>query len=129
MNIKEFRVALTTSDWEKSIQFFRDGLGLEQGELWKDGGRGQLLLAGNAALEVFDPAYAAFVDDIEVGKRVSDQIRFAFEVNDLAKALARALKYGAKLVHEPIKTPWMDLNVRVQSPEGFQITLFQRSQE
>jgi hypothetical protein len=69
------------------------------------------------------------VDQIEVGERVSGQIRFAFEVPNVHLAMERALKYGATLVHEPVMTPWDDLNVRIRSPEGLQITLFQGPNE
>ena len=34
--------------------------------------------------------------------------------------------YGATLVHPPVMTPWDDYNVRLQDPDGMQITLFQR---
>lgn len=125
MIVKSFRVALTTDDFERAVAFYRDGLGLDPGDLWTDNGQGQLFFAGEAALEIFDPDYAAGVDQIEVGERVSGQIRFAFEVPDVHAALERALKYGATLVHEPVLTPWHDLNVRLRSPEGLQITLFQ----
>lgn len=125
MTVKSFRVALTTDDFERAISFYRDGLGLEPRDLWTDNGRGQLFGAGEATLEIFDDAYAAGVDQIEVGERVSGQIRFAFEVPDIHAAMARALQYGATLVHEPVLTPWQDLNVRLRSPEGLQITLFQ----
>jgi catechol 2,3-dioxygenase-like lactoylglutathione lyase family enzyme len=125
MTVNEFRVALTTEDFDGAVAFYRDGLGLDPGELWTDNGRGQMFLAGRATLEIFDPAYAASVDQIEVGERVSGQIRFAFEVPDVHIALERALKYGATLVHEPVLTPWNDLNARLQSPDGLQITLYQ----
>lgn len=125
MRVKAFRVALTTDDFERVVAFYRDGLGLDAGELWTDNGRGQLFWAGEASLEIFDPDYAAGVDQIEVGQRVSGQIRFAFEVPDIYAALEQALKYGATLVHEPVLTPWQDLNARLRSPEGLQITLFQ----
>ena len=129
MTIKSFRVALTTDDFERAVTFYRDGLGLDPGELWTDNGRGQLLWAGTASLEIFDPDYAASVDQIEVGERVSGQIRFAFEVPDVQVAIERALQYGALLVHEPVLTPWQDVNVRLRSPEGLQITLFQAQNE
>lgn len=125
MTVKSFRVALTTDDFERAMAFYRDGLGLDPGELWTDNGRGQLFWAGQASLEIFDLDYAANVDQIEVGERVSGQIRFAFEVPDVQVAMERALHYGATLVHEPVLTPWGDLNVRLRSPEGLQITLFQ----
>jgi catechol 2,3-dioxygenase-like lactoylglutathione lyase family enzyme len=125
MRIHEFRVALTTDDFDQAVSFYRDGLGLDPGDLWTDNGLGQMFLAGRAVLEIFDPSYADSVDQIEVGGKVSGQIRFAFEVEDIHAALERALKYGATLVHEPVLTPWNDLNVRLRSPEGIQITLFQ----
>ena len=129
MNVKEFRVVLTTDDFERAVSFYRDGLGLDPGELWTDNGRGQLFWAGRAALEIFDQKYAEGVDHIEVGERVSGQIRFAFEVPDVRAAMERALRYGATLVHEPVLTPWNDLNVRLRSPDGLQITLFQIQNE
>lgn len=125
MTVFEFRVALTTDDFDRAVSFYRDGLGLDPGDLWTDNGRGQMFRAGRASLEIFDPDYAKVIDQIEVGERVSGQIRFAFEVPDVHVAMERALKYGATLVHEPVMTPWNDLNVRLRSPEGLQITLFQ----
>jgi lactoylglutathione lyase len=125
MPVLELRVALTVEEYEKVIAFYRDGLGLDPGEIWTDSGKAQIFGAGRATLEIFDPAHAAAVDQLEVGQRVSGQIRFAFEVPDVHAALKRALDYGATLVHEPVMTPWRDLNARVQSPEGLQITLFQ----
>ena len=127
MTIKEFRIALTTEDFETAVAFYRDGLGLDPADMWRseNGGRGQMFLAGRATLEIFDPAYAESVDQIEVGEHVSGQIRFAFEVADVRLAMKRALKYGAILVHEPVLTPWGDTNVRLRSPEGLQITLYQ----
>ena len=125
MTVIEFRVALTTEDFDKAVAFYRDGLGLDPGDLWTDNGYGQMFRAGRATLEIFNPDYANSVDQIEVGERVSGQIRFAFQVPDIDIALERALKHGAALVHEPVLTPWNDLNARLRSPEGLQITLYQ----
>ena len=125
MAVIEFRVALTVAEWDLMVAFYRDGLGLEPGDMWTENGRGQVFCAGRATLEVLDPEHAASVDQLEVGQRVSGQIRFAFEVPDVAVAVERALKYGATLVHEPVLTPWNDLNARIQTPDGLQITLFE----
>lgn len=127
MTPKEFRIALTTEDFEAAVAFYRDGLGLDPAEMWtsENGGVGQMFLAGRATLEIFDPAYAKHVDQLEVGERVSGQIRFAFEAADVHAAMKRALKYEATLVHEPVQTPWGDTNVRLRSPEGLQVTLYQ----
>ncbi|MEX1071335.1 MAG: VOC family protein [Anaerolineales bacterium] len=125
MTIMEMRVALTTEEFEKAVTFYRDGIGLDAGALWTEHGMAQLLLAGRATLEIFDEKQANSIDQLEVGQRVSGPIRFAFEVADVRAAVERALKHGGKLVHEPVLTPWNDLNARVQAPDGMQITLFQ----
>ena len=125
MAVIEFRIALTTDRFNAAIEFYRDGLGLDPGDIWTDNGKGQMFFAGRAILEIFDPAYAKSVDLIEVGESVSGRIRFAFKVDDVNLAVKRALKYGGRLIHEPVITPWNDLNARIESPDGMQITLFE----
>jgi len=126
MPVFELRVAITAEDYDRLVSFYRDGLGLDAGDEWTDNGRGQLFHAGRGVMEILDTEHATSVDAIEVGERVSGHIRFAFEVPDVAQAVKNALAYGATLVHEPIVTPWGDLNARVESPDGLQITLFQK---
>jgi predicted enzyme related to lactoylglutathione lyase len=124
--IGELRVAITTNDYDRLVKFYCDGLGIEPAQLWNNGqGRALILNMGNATLEIFDEAQAQTIDDIEAGKRVSGQVRFALQVPDLKAAMERLLANGATLVHPPIITPWGDYNVRIQDPDGMQITLFQ----
>jgi uncharacterized glyoxalase superfamily protein PhnB len=124
--ILELRVALTTSEYERLVKFYCDGLGIEPAAIWnKDGGQALVLDMGRATLEIFDEAQAQTIDQIEAGKRVSGQIRFALQVPDLKAAMERLLAHGATLVHPPVITPWGDYNVRLQDPDGMQITLFQ----
>jgi len=122
----ELRVALTSSDYERLVKFYSTGLGIEPTAIWNnDGGRAMMLELGNATLELFDERQAEVIDQLEAGKRVSGQIRFALQVPDLKSAMERLLANGATLVHPPITTPWGDYNVRLQDPDGLQITLFQ----
>ncbi|HCB01169.1 MAG TPA: glyoxalase [Anaerolineae bacterium] len=124
--ILEMRIALTVKDYEKSIKFYCEGLGIEPAAIWNNGdGKALMLNMGNATLEVFDENQAKLIDDMEAGKRVSGQIRFALQVPDLESAMKRLLEHGAILVHEPVMTPWGDYNVRLQDPDGMQITLYQ----
>ena len=122
----EFRVALTASDYERTMKFYCDGLGIEPSALWSNGGGRALILdMGKATLELFDEIQAETIDQIEAEQRVSGQVRFALQVPDLKAAMERLLAHGATLVHPPIITPWGDYNVRLQDPDGMQITLFQ----
>jgi predicted enzyme related to lactoylglutathione lyase len=124
--ILELRVALTTSDYERLTKFYCDGLGIEPAQLWNNGqGRALILDMGKATLEIFDETQAETIDQIEAGGRISGQIRFALQVPDLKAAMERLLAHGAIVVHPPIITPWGDYNVRLQDPDGMQITLFQ----
>ena len=124
--ILELRVALTTSDYERSVKFYCDGLGIEPAAIWNNGqGQALVLNMGKATLEIFDEAQAETIDQIETGRRISGQIRFALQVPDLKAAMERLLAHGATLVHPPIMTPWGDHNARLQDPDGMQITLFQ----
>src|SRR5215216_6101667 len=104
--ILEFRIALTTQDYDSLLRFYQDGLGLEPAALWTDAGQARLYYMGRGTLELFDETHAASVDEIEAGKRLSGQIRFALQVPDLDAALKRALAYGAVLEHKPVRTPW-----------------------
>jgi len=122
----ELRVALTTRDFERLATFYSAGLGIEPAAFWQnDGGHAAMLELGHASLEIFDEAQALAIDQIEAGARLSGQVRFALRVPDLQAAMDRLLAHGATLVHEPVLTPWGDRNVRLQDPDGMQITLFQ----
>ena len=126
--VLELRVALTASDYERLVEFYTTGLGLEPTAIWNnDGGRALMLEMGKATLEIFDERQAEVIDQLEVGKRVSGQVRFALQVPDLEAAVERLLAHGAALVHPPVKTPWGDYNARLQDPNGMQVTLFQPS--
>jgi predicted enzyme related to lactoylglutathione lyase len=125
--IIEMRVALTTSDYERLIKFYCEGLGIEPAQIWNnDQGQALILNMGKATLEIFDETQAQTIDQIEAGQRLSGQVRFALQVPDVKAAMERLLAHGAKLVHPPILTPWGDYNVRLQDPDGMQITLFQK---
>jgi methylmalonyl-CoA/ethylmalonyl-CoA epimerase len=126
--VHELRVAITTSDYERMTNFYFKALGIQPTQKWDNGqGRAVILDMGNATLEIFDETQAATIDQIEAGKRVSGQVRFALQVPDLKRAVERLLAHGATMVHPPVLTPWGDTNVRFQDPDGMQITLFEKS--
>jgi lactoylglutathione lyase len=123
--VHELRVVLTVDDLDAAVPFYRDALGLDAVAAWgNDGGRGVLLAAGNATLELFDEAQADAVDRIEVGRRVAGPVRLAFGIDDSAEAAGRLADAGGDPLAEPVETPWGDRNVRVRAPDGMQLTLF-----
>ena len=124
--VREMRIALKASNFDRIRNFYCEGLGLDPVQTWyNDQGRAVILGLGRATLEIFDESQAQTIDNIEAKKRISGQIRFAFKVPDLIKTMEKLLDEGAILVHQPVMSPWGDYNVRLQSPDGIQITLFQ----
>ena len=124
-NVRELRLVVTAADFDEALRFYRDVLGLREREAYSsEDGRVVILEAGRATLELTDPAHAAFIDEVEVGRRVAGHIRVAFEVDD-SRATAHALaEAGATMIAEPTVTPWNSLNARLDAPGGLQLTLF-----
>jgi catechol 2,3-dioxygenase-like lactoylglutathione lyase family enzyme len=123
----ELRLVLTVDDWDRAVAFYRDTLGLQEREMWvgeDNGARGVLLDAGAATLEVVNEAHAASIDEIEVGRRVAPKVRVGFRVDDSEPAAARLQEAGATHIAGPVVTPWQDKNIRLEAPDGTQLTLF-----
>ena len=124
--VYELRVALTVANFDEAVRLYREGLGLQIDHEWDNPpGRGIVLPAGRATIELLDQAQAELVDRMEVGRRAAGPIRLALGVDDTALSGGRLRDLGAEVVHDPVLTPWGDLNMRLRTPEGVQITLFQ----
>ena len=123
--VHELRVALTVDAYEEAVRFYRDALGLPAQAIWEnEGGKGVLLNAGRATLELLSKEQAEFVDRIEVGRPIGAEIRLALHVEDSEAAAERLTAAGAELLGGPVTTPWDDRNVRLRAPDGMQLTLF-----
>jgi lactoylglutathione lyase len=125
--IRQLRLVVTADDYEDAVAFYRDVLAMPELAVWSspDGGSVTLLDAGRATLEITDPKNAAFIDEVEVGRRVAGHIRVALEVDDTRATTAGALEAGAELVAEPTETVWHSLNSRLLGPGDLQLTLFE----
>jgi predicted enzyme related to lactoylglutathione lyase len=123
--VTELRLVVTAPDYEEALRFYRDVLGLtERAAYSSPGGRVTILEAGRATLEIADPPHAAYIDEVEVGRRVAGHVRVAFQVGDAAAATGRLAEAGAEVVAGPTPTPWRSLNSRLEGPAGLQLTLF-----
>ncbi|MET9389371.1 VOC family protein [Streptomyces sp. NPDC006624] len=123
--VRELRLVVTADDYDAALRFYRDVLGLTEREAFASpDGRVTILEAGRATLELTDPNHAAFIDEVEVGRRVAGHVRVAFQVDDSAAATARLAAAGAEVLAEPVRTPWNSLNSRLEAPGALQLTLF-----
>lgn len=124
--VRGLRVALTAEDFEQAVAVYRDGLGLDVIRHWDSSdGRGMILAAGAATLELLDARDAALTDSVEVGRRVAGPVRLAFAVGDVAAAASAMEAAGAQPLHASVHTPWSERSQRMQAPDGMQVSLFQ----
>src|SRR5215207_9257762 len=124
--VRQLRLCVTASDYGEALRFYRDVLGLPEQASYASpgGGRVTILEAGVATLELADPDYAAYIDEVEVGSRVAGHIRVAFEVDDTARVTDSLADAGAEVVAPPTHTPWNSLNARLSAPADLQVTIF-----
>jgi lactoylglutathione lyase len=123
--VHELRVALRVDDFDAAVTFYRDGLGLPEIARYDNpDGRVSILGAGRATLELLSADQVGVIDRIEVGRAVSGPVRLALEVADSHATADRLVAAGATHLGGPVLTPWHDRNVRVQAPDGMQLTLF-----
>jgi lactoylglutathione lyase len=128
--VRELRLVVTSDNYEQTLRFYRDVVGLtEVADFSSDEGRVKLLAAGRATVEVVDQGQAELIDRVEVGRRVAGHIRVAFEVADAAAATVRLADAGAEVIAQPTRTPWNSLNSRLRAPDGLQLTLFEELAE
>ena len=119
------RLVVIATDYEAAVTFYRDVLGLPERAAYESpDGRVVILEAGRATLEIADPAQAAFIDRVEVGRRVAGHLRVAFEVDDSAAVTETLAAAGATVLAGPTRTPWQTMNARLEGPAGLQLTLF-----
>ncbi len=125
-SVSELRLAVTVEDFDGAMAFYRDTFGLAEIEAWATRqGRGAVLDAGRATLELLDGPQADLIDSVEVGRRVAGPIRVALEVADSAAMADRLTAAGAAHLGEgPVVTPWRHRNVRLAAPGDLQLTLF-----
>jgi len=123
--VRELRVAITVADVDAALRFFRDELGIAERRIdWQNMGRLALLDVDHATLEIIDEVQAAYIDEVEVGRRVAGRIRLGFHVDDTTATTARIRAIGGDILGDPSTMPWGSLNARVIGPGGIQLTIW-----
>jgi catechol 2,3-dioxygenase-like lactoylglutathione lyase family enzyme len=127
VTVRQLRLVVTADDFDEAVHFYRDVLGMPERVSVppQNGGRVMILNAGEATLELAEPATAEYIDRVEVGRRVAGHIRVAFEVDDVRGGTAALKAAGGEVLAEPTPTPFKSTNARVEGPAGLQLTLFE----
>lgn len=114
----EFRVAFSADDYDATVSFFRDTMGLEVLRSFEEGGRGTILCAADGQIEVFA------AEDRGANPGVSGAM-LAWEVEDADAAHASLVSRGATPHDEPTMKPWGHRSFSLDGPDGWMITLYQ----
>ena len=125
--VLQMRLVVEADDYDAAVAFYRDalGAGTELAVAGPGGAHVTILEVGRATLEIANPAQVAYIDEVEVGRRVAPRLRIAFEVTDVDEAVRDLAAAGAEVIAPATETPWRSLNARLSAPAGLQLTLFQ----
>lgn len=114
---------LYVEDVAASLAFYEAAFGLAQGFLHEAGDYGELV-TGETKL-----AFSSRALMRQLGKNPSQAdskrpaFEIAFETDDVAGALARAVEAGAALVQEATEQPWGQTISYVADPDGFVVEI------
>ncbi len=116
-------VILNVSDFDTSVAFYRDVLGLRVTDTWIDGddGPGCILEAGaGRTVELFGPPYGARVD-----KRIHAGTEISFEVGDVEAWHERVQRAGVEVKRVLKDNPWGDRSFGIDDPDGMRIWILE----
>jgi uncharacterized glyoxalase superfamily protein PhnB len=120
LKLSSITPSYTVNDLEKSIRWYRDGLGFTVSDRWEDGGKlvGVMMKAGNVTFALSQDDFSQGRDRVKgVGLRIhADTTQ---DVDELAK---RIRAYGGKVFQEPADMEWGARSFAVEDPDGFRIS-------
>src|SRR5689334_21271378 len=108
MEILASRMLLRPSDYQRSLAFYRDEIGLA---IWRDYGAGTVFFAGQSLLEL-------------AGHGAPDAYQAAFpgalwlQVRDIEATQAELLGRGVSIAREARQEPWGLKEMQVTDPDG-----------
>ncbi len=114
----DLRVLISASDYDATLAFYRDLLGLSIAESWDDpDGRGTLFHAANGKIEVFEgnehhPAHAV------------EGVRVAVEVPDAQALHDQVVAQGVAITEAIDDRPWKHRSFTIDDPNGLALTFF-----
>jgi predicted enzyme related to lactoylglutathione lyase len=116
--IDRFVLVIKTRDFDRSLAFFRDVIGLAVEEEWTDAGHGATLTAGGPArIELLDLPDSAPLPELE-------SLFLGLQVDDIDPIHRRAVDAGTEIVREPADRPWGGRGFVVRDPNGVALNIY-----
>jgi uncharacterized glyoxalase superfamily protein PhnB len=124
MSNREFQFIFTARDYQTTVAFYRDGLGLEVAEIWDRGpnDRGTRFQAASGTVVVMaTPVLIGYT----MGKAHLPQgVSMGIEVDDLDAWYLRARKRELPISQELTTFSWGERGFSVTDPNGIEVYLF-----
>lgn len=123
MNSSELRVLFRASDFDASVRFYQELLGMERLKNWeRDTGSGVILRAGpGRTIELLGaPPGQGYADE-----RLPRGVTLWLQVDDVAEWYERLRASGAVIARELADDPWGTRSFRLDDPDGTQVWLFE----
>lgn len=122
LRLRSISPTFTVNDLQRSLAWYRDGLGFFVSDRWEEGGRlqGVMLKAGSCQLGLSQ-------DDFSKGRDRPKGIGFRIwcdTAQDVDAIAARLRAFGGTIAEEPGKR-WDTYSFTAQDPDGFRITITQ----
>jgi catechol 2,3-dioxygenase-like lactoylglutathione lyase family enzyme len=124
VNALEFRFAFYTRDFEESVRFYRDILGMELVGGWdREDGKGALLSAGGSAvIEIYGAADGKTYDGPSpVGLNLALRVENVSAVDQLYERLSGL---GVKMIESPQDRPWGHRSFVIHDPDQIPIHIY-----
>jgi catechol 2,3-dioxygenase-like lactoylglutathione lyase family enzyme len=122
LRLRSIAPTFTVNDIQRSLAWYRDGLGFFVAERWEDGGRleGVMLKAGACQLGLSQDDFSRGRDRLKgVGFRI-----WCETTQDVNAIAARLRAFGGTIAEEPGER-WDTYSFTAQDPDGFKITITQ----
>jgi catechol 2,3-dioxygenase-like lactoylglutathione lyase family enzyme len=122
LRLRSIGPSFTVNDLQRSLAWYRDGLGFYVAERWEDGGQlqGVMLKAGACWIGLAQ-------DDFNKGRDRAKGVGFRIwceTAQDVDAIAARLRAFGGTLAEEP-GDHWDTYSFTAQDPDGFKITISQ----
>jgi catechol 2,3-dioxygenase-like lactoylglutathione lyase family enzyme len=120
LRLRSITPTFTVNDVDRSVAWYRDGLGFFVAERWEDGGKlqGVMLKAGGCELGLSQ-------DDFSKGRNRAKGVGFRLWCNtaqDVDAIAARLRAFGGTIVEEPGER-YDTYGFTAEDPDGFKITI------
>ena len=110
MEVLQSRVLYRPVDYERSVAFYRDVLGLH---IYREWATGTVFFLGGGLLELSRSA----------GPVPDDKLSLWLQVRDVDAEFARLADAGVEQVEAPVDEPWGLREARVRDPDGLMLVL------